>query len=180
MKASVSEFIQISVGAFYNNLPPKKQIVVDVYLDLLERCMAEAIDEHTLKRSEEQILHQFENVLLRINDPKKWRTFLYNVCKRKGWSVNDEISDSAPEWIRDFCRWLPDKDGIWQNNKVDECIVGANGNLYSIYYSDNRQAKTRLTLSEDEWNELAEELYLVLRTAVLRELMLRLVVKALC
>lgn len=78
-----------------------------VYSNLVENN--EVFDKvRPLARGERGALHDFENVLLRFNEPKKWRDFAQATIKRKG----GKIGEALEAFVKGDHRLLPLSDGL--------------------------------------------------------------------
>jgi len=180
MRTSIGEFILTAVPSHEGEEQAlEKQLTQEVYLTLLEKHLIEFVEANAFPaRSDSPVLHQLENVLLRYDKPTQWRNFLDGLRKRKRW-WNEENGrwTSAPQWIRLFWEWLPDERGNLQaETPADECLQKANQSRKEIYYPEEDDIPP-LFFPED-WEESAEHPPEQLRIAVLRELLLRIVRRA--
>ena len=188
MRTSTSEFLQAAAGIGAGE-PLEIHLTSKIYLNLLENQLAAAAERyadlvHDVRP--DPTWHQFETVLLRHSDPRKWRNFLDGLRTRKGWWMEKEGSrgkewvwaGDTPKWIREFCGWLPDENGNWrkEDNPVYECLERAREAVKEIYYPDRGGREEKLPLREkDDVEALLLRLSENLRASVLREILLRLV-----
>ena len=184
MRISIGEFILAAAPSHEGEEQAlEKQLTQEIYLTLLEKHLTKLVEANAFPaRSDSPVLHQLENVLLRYDKPIKWRNFLDGLRKRKRWwNKESERWTSAPQWIRTLWEWLPDEDGnLPTNNPADECLRNANQSMRQIYYPEDEYETSQVDapLSEDDWETLEQQLSENLRIVVLRELLLRIVRRA--
>ncbi|MBD3181018.1 hypothetical protein GF312_01930 [Candidatus Poribacteria bacterium] len=177
MRSSLSRFVQDS-ARIGSNLEEK--IMIDIYLAILERHLAKYV-QHSLRDLMGSIdgtlrdlmgsidgkpasLQQFKNVVLRYEEPKKWKAFLDGVTIRKG-----EL-----EWVKKIQGWFEDN----SNSPVNQCLEKVKTDIYRMYYSldeldEYPENRPNTNLPHDEWNVLVDSLENTMKENVMREFLLR-------
>jgi hypothetical protein len=157
-----------------------QQLVTEAFLQLVEKEVAYAVEDklRALQKKEtltaSNILHAFENVLLRYESAKDWRTFLLALFKRKKWWEKSELGSNAPGWAKLLWKWIAsDPDNWLEGHPAFDILRRAHVNLKEAFYGKKRTGYKNPPLSDAQFDAFMADLIPRLREATLREYLCR-------
>jgi hypothetical protein len=148
-----------------------EQSLVESLLGLLDREIDKAVEDRLAAyklQFDKRVLRQFENIVLRYEDPQQWRNFLVGLKKR----------GKLRGILEKFSEWLASEEDSPANN----CLKGAAQILSELHYGETSGGTRRNLfppLEEESWQPIAATLKKQLYPVTLRELLLRAVKRAL-
>jgi hypothetical protein len=165
MKPSIGEFLGEKTASFATAYEVPVQLMVEGFLGFLDREVDGVVEAQLASHKsqpDKRVLRQFENTLLRYEEPSYWCNFLEGLNK----------PGKSGGLLQKFLEWLKSK----ETGPVNRCLEEAAGILRDLYYGETaRGVKHNYfpPIEEDDWQPLVAGLQQQLRPVVMRDLLLR-------
>ena len=170
MRQNISEFLWEKATYLIARRELAERLMVESLLGLLDRAIDKAVESqlsaHDL-RSDKRVLHQFENILLRYENPDHWRNFLEGLKRR----------NKLGGMLKELLQWFAPED----NGPANQCLDQSVNLLSEFHYGEIKGVRRNSfpPMEEEDWQRFSALLKEQLRPVVLRELLLRAVKGAL-
>ena len=160
MRSGIGEFLAEKAISLAANYDVPTQLLVETFLLFLNKEIDNMVESQFAEpesQSDERVLRQLENILLRYADLQYWHSFVASLEKR------GRLGSVPPQ----LALWITAK-GV---DPAKSCLEGAETTVKKLYYSED--ASGFPAMEEEDWQQLVATLKEQLYSAVLRELLLR-------